>query len=590
MLRISFTWLMLAFLFSVPGFAVEISYSNGAVVKYHGTFSITSPTVGQWYRFIICDTFGTVIDSTHVEYQNANSWPYFADPMIPSNNYIGYGTYLIKVKTAGSLTALNNASTGTGRTITLSFSEALNNTQCDKTVNYHSPVNITSPNNLRYDGFRAYFYDQSNDSCWGYLEILTPYSGSWGFYLQLKDCSSGTSAGYLSFSTNYNVVISGQDQLGTWLAGKDTCGLSLGYFLGLTSSECDHWDVNYESAMQPSNTFTTRYQAYRYNYYDFFSGSCIAEFTQSLPSGAFPTFSSSGYECGTSTPINLSINGQYKVVISAQDFNANWFQSPDTCYVGFYGCPTFSLSGNIIHPTCELSNGSIDLSTVNGTAPFSYAWSNSETSQDIDSIGAGTYSVTVIDDNGCIDSLSFNLVNSGNAINIIPAYTVTLSIPLNAWASVLWSNNLNGTTYTTGSIEVSPNGAQWQAAVLDTLCGDTTLCFEVPDLSSWTGLCAGSKPAVQGQGNAAGYGESTVLSDVHIYPNPVDDELFIELNGWSNVQLEINDLSGKVMIRQVLSGHSRNTINVQGLPSGIYLLSLSNTTGNNTYVTKVVLQ
>lgn len=342
--------------------------------------------------------------------------------------------------------------------------------------------------------------------------------------------------------------------------------------------------------MQPSINFPNSYTAYKYSFYDFFSGSCAAEYIQSLPSGSFPTFSSSGFACGTSTPVNLSVNGKYNVVISARDFNDNWFQSPDTCYVGFYGCPNFSLSGNITHPTCELDNGSIDLSTVNGTSPFSYAWSNSETTQDIDSLGAGTYSVTVTDDNGCIDSLSFNLVNSGSAINITPAYTVTLSIPLNAWANVLWSNDLNGTTYTTGSIEVSANGAQWEADVQDTLCGDTTLCFEVPDLSSWNGQCTGSRPATPGQGNAAGEKEGAgTHTEARIYPNPADDVLLIELPGaWNNAMLNICDLSGKSLVRQPLNNRV-STIDIQRLPAGVYTVNLSAGT-EKTFVTKVVLQ
>ncbi|MCX6257918.1 MAG: SprB repeat-containing protein [Bacteroidia bacterium] len=55
-----------------------------------------------------------------------------------------------------------------------------------------------------------------------------------------------------------------------------------------------------------------------------------------------------------------------------------------------------SLSGTDI--TCFGSNnGSIDLTMINGTSPFSYIWNNNATSDDLTGLAAGTYSVTVTD-------------------------------------------------------------------------------------------------------------------------------------------------------------------------------------------------
>lgn len=49
----------------------------------------------------------------------------------------------------------------------------------------------------------------------------------------------------------------------------------------------------------------------------------------------------------------------------------------------------------------NLNAGSIDLTVTGGTAPFTYNWSNSTTSEDLSGAGPGTYIVTVVDAGGC---------------------------------------------------------------------------------------------------------------------------------------------------------------------------------------------
>ncbi|WP_345274623.1 Ig-like domain-containing protein, partial [Flaviramulus aquimarinus] len=55
------------------------------------------------------------------------------------------------------------------------------------------------------------------------------------------------------------------------------------------------------------------------------------------------------------------------------------------------------------------TNGAIDISISGGTQPYTYAWSNSETSEDLSNLSAATYTVTVTDSNGCTISDSFEV-------------------------------------------------------------------------------------------------------------------------------------------------------------------------------------
>ncbi|MGB1317367.1 MAG: hypothetical protein ACPG5W_04145, partial [Flavobacteriales bacterium] len=69
--------------------------------------------------------------------------------------------------------------------------------------------------------------------------------------------------------------------------------------------------------------------------------------------------------------------------------------------------------------TCNSDNeGSASVSMTNGTAPYTYAWSNGATTASISGLDAGTYSVTVTDANGCSDDCSVT-------VSVTPCCNVT---------------------------------------------------------------------------------------------------------------------------------------------------------------------
>ena len=101
-----------------------------------------------------------------------------------------------------------------------------------------------------------------------------------------------------------------------------------------------------------------------------------------------------------------------------------------------------SVANTITDVNCFGGNdGSIDLTPTGGTAPYTYAWNNGATTQNLSSLSAGAYVCTVTDANGCIYTLNNMVVNAPSAISTTEIVTNT--------------NCFGGND---GSIDLTPNG------------------------------------------------------------------------------------------------------------------------------------
>ncbi|MBF26066.1 MAG: hypothetical protein CMP49_06115, partial [Flavobacteriales bacterium] len=105
--------------------------------------------------------------------------------------------------------------------------------------------------------------------------------------------------------------------------------------------------------------------------------------------------------------------GEYTVTVTDSDGCSNFLEiivsQPDDIL----------LNGNVTSLSCDGNDtGSIDLIPSGGSGDYTYIWSNGQDTEDISNLEPGTYSVTIIDSNGCEESDSFEVVGLNNNVEI----------------------------------------------------------------------------------------------------------------------------------------------------------------------------
>ncbi len=120
-------------------------------------------------------------------------------------------------------------------------------------------------------------------------------------------------------------------------------------------------------------------------------------------------------------------------------------------------------SGN---PTCGNINGFITANVTGGSPPYTYRWSNGQTTMTISNLSAGTYSITVKDNTGC-DSIKDSITLVTTTVRVTPTYT-----------NIRCNGQCNGSIHISASGGVPPFTFTWNPGVgID---------------SNATNLCAGS--------------------------------------------------------------------------------------------------
>jgi hypothetical protein len=234
--------------------------------------------------------------------------------------------------------------------------------------------------------------------------------------------------------------------------------------------------------------------------------------------------------------------------------------------------PALSLVSISSDVTClETNNGAIDLTIIGGLAPFTIAWSNGATTEDLIGLATGSYTVTVTDSFGQVkvltDSVSSNPsfpnptvgpITGSASVQSWNSYTYT--VPLSNGSAFNWTVNgglINNTASNAASVQwnAGPDGALY---ITET---DANGCIGYDSLAVTVIFLGVSE---------------THENTIQVYPNPSNGQVTINLpEAFSTAKLSVISLSGTLVHEQQIEGLN-SFVSLGGVSKGTYIMQFEN--------------
>src|SRR5690606_11978648 len=199
---------------------------------------------------------------------------------------------------------------------------------------------------------------------------------------------------------------------------------------------------------------------------------------------------------GGTAPYNYTWSDISDATQMRNDLTAGSYQLTVTDALGCSVQKTYALSGpaslelvNAIlqNPTCfDDDDGNISLEVIGGVTPYSYQWAHGPVSTALNNIGAGNYTLTVTDNNGCNVTGDYTLTNPAPlTITGIPekmtvcSGSTTAVAPEGAWSSYHW-NGPSGFTANSHRVDVTAPGRYHLVTLNELGCAaEVTFVIEV---------------------------------------------------------------------------------------------------------------
>ncbi len=249
--------------------------------------------------------------------------------------------------------------------------------------------------------------------------------------------------------------------------------------------------------------------------------------------------------------------GVYSVTVTGSDSCSSSAIASDTVFASVP--PTITLSATNVN--CSGGNdGSVLVAATGGTSPYSFLWSNGQTSANITGLSAGTYKVTVNDANNCMsmDSVNITSVNTAPVVNLGPdtllcsetdsVYTIIAGA---GFSNYLWSNGTTGQTLTVNT-----------AGVYSVTVTDANGCKDNDSVNVSFQVCVGIR-------------EVQREFSITVFPNPNKGLFTLFTKGTGIVDLKIYNILGEVVYTSPrVSNRIPFTIDLKAQGSGIFFMQV----------------
>jgi hypothetical protein len=239
--------------------------------------------------------------------------------------------------------------------------------------------------------------------------------------------------------------------------------------------------------------------------------------------------------------------------------------------------PTVSAAVTSDYNGADIScNGGTDgeaLATASGgTAPYTYLWSDGQTTATATNLTAGTYTVTVIDNSSCSSTAASVTVTEPTAL--VVSQTIT---------DVTTLGGSDGAIDLTVSGGTAPYAYIWSnGATTEDISGLTagTYTCTVSDANG----CSEAVSATVLDGVASLVDSKSGINSIKLFPNPANAQvnLSIDLTQASDINIEVVDASGKAMgsINGIDVLKTNYVLDISSWSTGIYFVKVQTTEGN----------
>jgi gliding motility-associated-like protein len=175
---------------------------------------------------------------------------------------------------------------------------------------------------------------------------------------------------------------------------------------------------------------------------------------------------------GTNATLSNIGAGTYTVTVT----DVNGCSEQTSVNVGSVNGPVITLVSNVAASCNGATDGSATISVSGGTPVYTYSWSPSGgTNQTANNLGAGTYTVTVIDNAGCT-SLFDVVIGQPDVLTITGTTTVASCANNDGAIQTIVSGGNGGFAYTWGPTGTGANPTGLSSGVYDVTVTDANGC------------------------------------------------------------------------------------------------------------------